>query len=158
MKLKPLLYVPFSTEHVKDRNLVIKMLQYEEQLATSDYGQQRYKDPLNRRSLSLDNEYAFNRMTLTHFGYNNDEQSVQNYRNIFRTYFRNPEDYDQEVINSSYYMRGNRCVYYRTLPLTIGKRIPNCPLYNLDGKGTTDLYSAIGSDNSSAMICAFSMS
>lgn len=148
---------PFTQAQVQNRDLVIKMLQYEEELATGDEGQQRYKDPFS--GTSLDTEYSFHRQTLHHFGFEPSDESVANYRTIFKTYFKDPDNYDHEVINSSYYMRNNRCVFYRSKPLTAGDTLPNCRLYMLDGYTETDLHSAMRGKNArAAVICAYSNS
>lgn len=157
MKEKPKVLLPFTNDNVLDRDLVIKMLKHEEEIAIGDWGQSRYRDPSSRASISLDNEYAFNRTTLYDFGFDTSDESVANYRTIFRTYFKSPDHYDQEVINASYYMRNNRCVFYRSKPLVKGDLLPNCRLYMLDGTTETDLHSAIrGSDK--GLICAYSNS
>jgi hypothetical protein len=153
--------VPFSSNQLLDRDLVIRMLCYEEQLATGEWGQSHYKDPSSRASISLDNEYAFNRRTLHDFGFDPSDQSVSNYRSIFRTYYNDPDNYDKEVINSSYYMRNNRCVFYRAEPLKVGTYLPNCRLYELDGTTETNLHDAIRDIPhkwKKAIICAFSNS
>lgn len=155
----------FTRSDVENRDLVIRMLKHEEQLATSTWGQDRYKDPHSRTSVSLDNEYAFNRRTLLDFGYDTSESSVANYRSIFRTYFTDPDNYDKEVIGASYYMRNNRCVFYRGKQLEAGDLLPNCRLYMSDGSTETDLHSAIrghrghrGHRAMSGLICAYSNS
>jgi hypothetical protein len=159
MREDKLQFIEFTQEHLLDRDLIIRMLKHEEDIATSQWGQKRYKDPLNRVSISLDNEYAFNRRTLHDFGFSNSDQSVQNYRTIFRTYFKDPLNYDKEVIGSSYYMRNNRCVYYTAKPILAGELLPNCRLYMSDGVTETDLHTAIGGDGvRKALVCAFSNS
>lgn len=160
MKEKPTECIDFTMEHVHDRDLVIKMLRHEEKIATGEWGQGRYRDPASRVSISLDNEYAFNRQTLHDFGFNTNDTCVDIYRSIFRTYFHGPDNYDMEVIGASYYMRNNRCVFYKAKPLSKGDLLPNCQLYQLDGKTQTDLHSAIKSSQtwSKGLICAFSNS
>lgn len=161
MKLKPNKLLPFTNDNVLDRDLVIRMLQHEEIIATSDWGQNHYRDPFSRVSISLDNEYAFNRKTLSDYGFNTSNENVANYRTIFRTYFKDPDNYDKEVINASYYMRNNRCIFYRSIPLKGGDLLPNCRLYMLDGITKTDLHSAIrGKDklHKFGLICAYSNS
>lgn len=139
----------FTEEHIHNKDLVIQMLCYEEQQVRSDA---RYQNPLNRARVSLDNEYAFNRMTLAHFGFDTSDVSVDNYRKIFRTYFRSPTDYDKGVIASSHYMRNNT-----TPVLRPGDQIPDCPLYHLDGTTRTTLHQLV-QDSAKTMICAFSLS
>jgi len=156
MKGKLVELIPFTHIHVKDKKLVMEMLKYEEEIATGEWGQNKYRDQYSRVSVSLDNEYMFNRKTLGHFGFNTNSISVSNYRTIFNTYFKDPDNYDKDVIDSSYYMRNNRCVFYREPPLST---IPNCRLYKLDGVTETDLYSAVCADTfKKGLICAFSNS
>lgn len=154
-------HIPFTIKHVKDRDLVIQMLKHESEIICSDWGQERYRDPDGRSTVSLDNEHAFNRKTLSDFGFQTDPQSVKCYREIFRTYFRGPDDYDREVINSSHYMRNNRCVFYKKQPFMPGDTLPDCRLYKIDGNTETSLYDAMGSSHSvanQALVCAFSNS
>lgn len=145
---------PFGQDDVNNKELVIKMLEYEEAYIRSDEGQARYKDPMTRPRVSLDNEYAFNRLTLAHFGFDTSDESVAWYRRIFRTYYRSPTDYDADVINASHYMRNNRCVFYTAPELNVGDEIPDVPLYRLDGKVQTSMYDVLGEKRT--MICAFS--
>lgn len=160
MKEPPKKFQPFTKDHVNDRDLVIKMLKHETGIATGEWGQQRYRDPGSGTSVSLDNEYAFNRRTLHDFGFNTSDEDVLTFRTIFKNYFKGPDDYDKEVIDSSYYMKNNRCVYYQAEPLANGDLLPNCRLYKLDGTTATDLHSAIrGSSGASrGLICAYSNS
>lgn len=147
----------FTEEHILNKDLIIQMLRYEEEQIRSKEGQERYQNPLNRARVSLDNEYAFNRMTLAHFSFSTTDSSVANYRKIFRTYFRSPTDYDKDVISSSHYMRNNRCVFYTAPVLKPGDQIPDCPLYHLDGTTQTSLHQLV-QDSGKTMICAFSLS
>lgn len=147
----------FTEEHIHNRELVIQMLRYEERLIRSEEGQARYRNPYNRARVSLDNEYAFNRMTLAHFHFNTTDENVANYRKIFRTYFRSPIDYDKDVIESSHYMRNNRCVFYTAPALKPGDQIPDCRLYHLDGATTSSLHELV-QDSAKTMVCAFSLS
>lgn len=153
------IHIPFTLEHVKDRNLIIMMLKHESEMTRGDWGQERYRDPDGRVSISLDNEYAFNRRTLSDFGFDTDDESVSCYREIFHTYFHGPDNYDKEVINSSHYMRNNRCVFYKKEPLVPGNMLPDCRLYKIDGYTETSLYNAISQGGArQALVCAFSNS
>ncbi len=154
----------FTDTQLHDRDLVIRMLTWESAMMCSEAGQARYKQEGSGQFTSLDNEYAFNRMVLRNFGFATDDSSVANYRRIFRTYFRGPDDYDKEVIGSSHYMRNNRCVFYRTPEIRCGDTIPDVPLLTPDSQNTT-LYDAINnyqlencSEWSRLFICAFSNS
>lgn len=152
--------VPFTMEDVNTRDMIIHMLQWEQDRMRSDIGQDRYKNPLNLPYVSLTNEYAFHRETLSHFGFDTSDESVENYRKIFPTYFRSPDDYDKEVINSAYYMKNNRCIYYTTPIINVGDTIPNVPIWTNDGETETTLYDVIHKDGGENMtiVAAFSMS
>lgn len=149
---------PFTHTDVLNRDLVIQMLKYEEQLTKSDDGQSLYRNTLNRPLVSLTIEKTLNRLTLAQFGFNTSDDSVETYRTIFRTYYRSPTNYDKEVLNSVHYMRENKCVYYKEPPLQIGDIIPNCSLYNIDGITETTLYDIIDKSAKYTMIAAFSLS
>lgn len=136
-------YHPFTITNVLDRELVIRMLKYEETLTKGEFGQMMYRNPLNKPFISLTVEKALNRKVLSDFGFTTTNADVDMYRTIFRTYFRSPEDYDEEVINSVHYMRENKCVFYKHPPIEIGQKIPNCELYELDGKTKTTLHQAL---------------
>lgn len=148
----------FTRECVESKGLVIKMLNYEEQMAKSQFGQDLYRNPLNHPFISLNVEKSFNRLTLSHFGFDTSDKSVENYRTIFKTYFKSPQDYDRDVINASYYMRNNKCVFYKTIKLNVGDETPNVPLYKLDGIEETTLYDCIDPSNKYAIFAAFSLS
>jgi hypothetical protein len=148
---------PFTIADVKNKQLVIQMLNYEEQLTKSDYGQSLYKNTLNKPFVSLNIEKSLNRLTLTQFGFDTSDTSVETYRTIFRTYYNSPHDYDKDVLNAVHYMRENKCVYYKTPQLQLNNKIPNCELYNLN-KNKTTLYDIINKSNSHTMLCAFSLS
>ena len=152
--------IPFTPDNVKDKELVIKMLQYETEYATSDNGQALYKNSLNNPLVSLTVEKTLNRITLSHFGFENDDTSVETFRTIFRTYYKSPDDYDEEVINASYYMKGNKCMFYKEKDIKIGDVIPNCNLCEMDGETQTTLYDIIQKEENAnyVLICGFSMS
>ncbi|AYV82005.1 MAG: hypothetical protein Homavirus2_9 [Homavirus sp.] len=151
--------VPFTINHVNDRQLVINMLKYEEELTKSEYGQSLYKNPLNSPLISLNVEKTFNRLTLVLFGFDTTDDSVEMYRTIFKTYYKSPYEYDKEVLDSVHYMRENKVVYYKNKPLKIGDIIPDCKLYNLDGTTQTSLYDAINKTNSAyTVVAGFSLS
>ncbi len=148
---------PFTKFDVKNKKLVIKLLSFETNFAKSSHGQSFYKNPLNRPQISLDVEKIFNRITLDHFGYDTSDKSVANYRTIFRTYFKSPDNYDEEVIRESYYMIGNKCVFYTNPPLKIGETIPDCNLATLNA--TTTLYDEIKQAGGKyTVVAAFSLS
>lgn len=138
--------IDFGDNELLNRELVINMLKWESEFMCSPEGQARYKTDGSGQFTSLTNEYAFNRMVLRIFGFNTNANSVENYRLIFKTYFRSATDYDSEVINSSHYMRNNRCIFYTAPEINIGDQIPNVPLFashntkhNTPDLGTPDL-------------------
>lgn len=151
--------IPFTIDHVNNKDLVIKMLKKEEELIKSASGQERYKNIYNKPYISLTNEYAFNRKILSLFGFDTSDYSVNNYRSIFRTYYHSPTNYDHDVINSSHYMRNNRCVFYTSPSINVGDIIPNVELYEADGKTKTTIYDIVKKYNANeTIIAAFSMS
>ena len=152
-------YVPFTIEHIKNKDLVINMLNYEEQFTKSDAGQTMYHNPLNRPLVSLTIEKAIQRIVLIKFGFDTSDDSLANYRTIFKNYYESPEKYDKDVLNATHYMREKKCVYYIQPPLEIGQMIPDCKLYELDGKTETTLYNIINKKQAShTLVAAFSLS
>ena len=124
--------VPFSQDHVKDKKLVISMLKFEDALGKSDEAKIMYRTKLNLSTQSLTVVYAMHRQTLDHFGFDTSDESVQNYRTIFKTYYNTPTDYDDEVLSSVYYMKNNKCVYYAKPQINIGNKLTNCDLFTLN--------------------------
>lgn len=133
----------FTQDNVLDKELIIRMLRREEEIVRSTEGQNRYRNPENKPFRSLTNEYAINRMVLAEFDFDPSTQSVKSYRNIFRTYYRSPTDYDEEVLNSVHYMRNNRCVYYTSPVISIGQDLPNADLFCIDGQTPKTLHDII---------------
>lgn len=152
-------YQPFTMENIKNKELVIKMLNYEEEYTKSDDGQIMYHNPLNRPLVSLTIEKAIQRIVLTKFGFDTSDESLANYRKIFKNYYESPEKYDQDVLNATHYMRENKCVYYKQPLIELGQKIPDCRLYQLDGITTTTLYNAINKKPADyTLIAGFSLS
>ena len=127
-----------TLDDIKNKELIIKMLNYEENLTKSDYGKSLYKNTLNGPLVSLNIEKVLNKLTLDHFGFNNDECDVLNYRSIFRTYYKSPDNYDKDVLDAVHYMRENKCVYYKNKSLNIGDILPNCNIYSIDNVDDVD--------------------
>jgi hypothetical protein len=149
----------FTRECVLNKDLVMKMLKHEEEITKGTFGQDMYRNSFNDPFISLSVEKALNRQTLSDFGFDTSDESVQMYRTIFKTYFKSPDDYDREVINSVHYMRENKCVFYKHPSMKLGQRIPNVDLYRLDGETKTTLYDAIGHPRPEHTIfAAFSLS
>ena len=148
--------IPFTTNTLDDRNLIIRMLKHEDTIIFGDTGQSIYSDPLYRPRESLTPEYAIHRKVLSDFGFDTSDQSVDVYRKIFGHYYHSPTDYDPEVLSSVAYMRENRCVYYTEPLINVGDTIQDCLLYNLDGTMTSVKESL--NDFTHAMIAGFSSS
>lgn len=129
---------PFTMAEVNNKNLVIEMLKFEDYYGKSEDGQNYFRSSISLLPTgSLEPVYAIHRYVLTHFGYSSDDQSVANYRNIFKTYYTSPTNYDNDVISSVYYMKGNKCVFYNKPKPKIGEKLIDCNLLNLDGTNTT---------------------
>lgn len=135
--------IPFTKRLVLNKELVIRMLQYEEEFTKSDMGQQMYRCEKELDGSLLNVIFDIHKITLDHFDFDTSEDSVKNYRFIFLTYYKNPQDYDKDVISASFYMRNNKCVFYEQPKLLVGDELKNCPLYELDGKTQTTLFDAI---------------
>ena len=148
---------PFTHDCVMDRDLVIQMLKFEEEYNNSDEGQLIHKTLLNNARTSLFTIYTIHRVVLDHFDFDTSDESVETYRTIFKTYFRSPKDYDKDVINSAFYMRNNRCVFYERPELDIGDKMVNCDILTLDGKPTT-LFEIIPKDFNYCFVGGFSLS
>lgn len=148
----------FTLNDANNKNLVIKMLKYEEQLAKGDFGKMMYTNPLNNPFTSLTVEKALNRKTLQEFGFDTSDTSLNNYRSIFKTYFKSPYDYDKDIIDASYYMRNNRCVFYTSKKLNINDIMPNFELYTINNT-ITSIYDIINKNNVEyTIIAGFSLS
>lgn len=148
---------PFTMEDVANRELVIKMLKYEDSIILGEIGKQIYKNDLYNPRKTLSPEYAIHRLVLARFDFDTTESSVENYRNIFRNYYNSPTDYDKEVLDCVAYMRENKCVYYTQPIINIGDKLPDSGLYKLNGNDVTTLYKEIG-DAKYTIIGAFSNS
>jgi len=145
-------------DHVKDRNLVLKMLQYEDTLIKSKRGQEVYRNVCNKPLVSLKHEYTIQRIVLNAFGFTNDDEAVETYREIFRTYYNSPTDYDKEVLSSVVYMRENKCVYYTSKKLRNGQTIPNVNILSLDGITTVSVYDVVKGKYPECIIALFTNS
>lgn len=150
--------VPFDTFTIENKELILKMLKYEDELFLSEQGQ-KFLNEYGNNITSLEGSKSLQRLTLNKFGFKSEEQDLKNYRLIFNHYYNSPTDYDKDILSSVYYMRENRCLYYDTSSINIGDVIPNVNIYNLDGKTKIDLYSIIKNKNyNKTLVCAFSLS
>jgi hypothetical protein len=127
----------FTNQTLLDRNLIIRMLKYEDTLILGKIGKNIYTNATYQVSESLFSEYVVHRIVLDHFGFDTTDQSVLNYRNIFKTYYRSPFDYDKEVLQSVSYMRENKCVYYTEPDINLGDVLSDCKLKTLEGDDTS---------------------
>ena len=148
----------FTLDHCKDKSLVIQMLKYEDSIIHSNVGQDIYRNELNNNRHSLFPEHTINRITLAHFNFTTNDQSVLNYREIFRHYYNSPTDYDQEVLSCVTYMRENKCVYYTAPDINLNDTLPDCDVYQLDGTTKTTLYDQLGKNFKYAFVAGFSNS
>lgn len=146
----------FLLDDIKKRDKIIKMLKYEDELYFSKEGQQILREHGDMFT-SLDGPKTIQRMVLNKFGYYSTENDLINYRKIFSYYYIDPTNYDHEVLNSVFYFRENKCLYYNTKPIEIGDKIPNISIYNLDGQTKTNIYDLIKNNNLTFM-ASFSMS
>jgi len=149
---------PFTEECILNKELVIKMLKYEDEFAYTDKGQEIYKTELLFPHNTLGAIYAIHRCVLDNFGFDTSDTSVENYRKIFSYYYNSPTDYDNEVLSSVFYMRSNKCVYYTKPKPTINDKLIDVNLLTLNGDNIT-LYDILKQyDYKYAFVGAFSNS
>lgn len=150
--------VDFSIEDIKNKTLVINMLSFEDTLYLSPEGQNILKDYGNNFT-SLEGSKIIQKKTLNKFNYSSTLNSLENYRKIFNYYYKSATDYDIDVIKSVYYMRENKCLFYKNKKLEIGEIIPNVKLFNLNGTNVTSIYDVLNEKKFNyCVIAAFSMS
>lgn len=133
--MKPNKIRHFTSNHVKDEDLVCKMLDWEEKYAFG-VGQKHYKecslDGIDALcSLHPEDEIA--REVLRNFGFSDDVFSIVQFRSIFSHYYKSPRDYNERVIKSSYYMRNNRSQFYLTEKVSIGSKLKDVIVSDLCG-------------------------
>lgn len=146
---------PFTLETIKDRDLIIRMLRFENDVYKGEKGQTAFREMTPH---TMEPIHYIHRETLLEHGFRTDDESVKNYREIFRNYYQGPEDFDKEVIDSVLYMKYNRCIYYTEPKIEVGDTLPNCRLYELDGKTKTSVHGAIIPENRFNLVCSFSQS
>lgn len=155
--------VPFQLSHVNDKQLILQMLKYEDGLYLSEEGQKILKS-FGDNSKTLQGSKTIQRLTLEHFNFNTSPEDLENYRSIFKHYYNSSSDYDSDILNSVFYMRHNRLLYYNTPKITENQIIPDVPLYCIDNNGNTSptsLYNIIQNNqnnNSFSIVAGFSMS
>jgi hypothetical protein len=146
----------FTINHVLNRELVIKMLKFEDQIIHGDVGKSIYDDDSFEHFSSLEAMYTIHRYVLNQFNFKTTDKDVANYRKIFATYYKSPTDYDKEVLNCVTYMRENKCVYYAGRDFRIGDTFEDVNVYELDGKSMTSLLSKINKEDEYTFIGGFS--
>jgi hypothetical protein len=134
------------------------MLKYEDKLFLSDIGQ-NFLNEYGSNTTSLEGSKSLQRKTLNNFGFESRDLDLENYRSIFHHYYKSFEDYDKEILDSVYYMRENKCLYYKSKPLEKNQIIPNVNIYGFDGKTQYDLHQLIIKKNyNKTFLAAFSLS
>ena len=151
-------FKPFTKTDILNKELIIKMLKYEDSIIHGSKGNEIYTNPLYKPTRSLNPEYAIHRLVLQNFGFSTNDTDVANYRSIFSYYYTSPTEYDNDVLSSVTYMRENKCIYYNRPILNIGDKIPDCKLFDLDGKTEKNLFDIIDNDSKYVFIGAFSNS
>jgi hypothetical protein len=148
----------FTKDDILNKDLIIKMLKYEDQLYFSNLGQQIMINHGNNIT-SNNGSKTIQRMTLNYFGFNSMDSDLDNYRTIFHNYYISPIEYDKDVLSSVYYMRENRLLYYKTKKINVNELIPDVSIFKLDGKTKTSLYAIIKENQyNKCIIASFSMS
>jgi hypothetical protein len=123
--------VPFTENDCKNKKLVIKMLKFEDEYSKTTNAQEMYR---SFDGSNLNPIYSMHRYVLNKFGFDTTDESIKNYRKIFKTYFNSHLDYDHDVINSVHYMRSNKCVFYSKPILNIGQNMIDVSLLTLNNK------------------------
>lgn len=128
---------PFTSTDVANKDLVVKMLRHEDSIMTGHEGAAIFADETLQHLTELDTYHIFHRMTLATFGFQTAAKDVLTYRTIFSHYYRNPTDYDKDVLSSVCYMRENKCVYYTAPQVNVGDSAVDTELLTLDGASTS---------------------
>ena len=81
---------PYTPADVRNRDLVLAMLRYEDSLFRGTKGQALFKDASFEHLTNLEAYYTFHRATLAQHGFSTTEQDVETYRTIFLNYYTSP--------------------------------------------------------------------
>ncbi len=125
---------PFTKKHIFDKELVLKMLSYEDAYIFSPEGQDLYSSFGFQRFTSSEPEFSTARRTLSHFGFDTDDESLSNYRHINANWYKGPHpgQHDPDIMAAVVYLRANKCLRY-TLPKPCrGEVIPNPVVFSYD--------------------------
>jgi hypothetical protein len=148
----------FTEDDIKNRELVLKMLKYEDEIIHGDIGKSIYDNESYEHYSSLETTYVIHRITLNAFGFKTNENDLKNYRKIFKNYYNSPTDYDKEVIESVTYMRENKCMYYTGKNYEVGDSYESVELYELSGKNKVNLFDKINPEDNYTIVGSFSNS
>ena len=147
----------FTDEHIKDKELVMKMLKYEDSIIFSEKGKEIYSDDSFNHFTTLNAEYTIHRIVLNHFNFINNDEDVSNYRKIFKNYYKSPTEYDVDVINCVAYMRENKCVFYTEKDYIIGDTFEDVSILTTD-KNEVNILDKINKEDNYTFIGSFSRS
>lgn len=95
----------FSLETIRDKKLILKMLEHEESIIYGDIGKIIYDDYSNEHLCFIEFQMAIHKIVLKDFNFSNKESDIQNYRMIFSYYYKSPNNYDKDIINAVSYLR-----------------------------------------------------
>lgn len=126
----------FTSSDVANKELVLRMLQFEDSIIKGPIGRRIYEKTTNRHTTSQP-EKEINMLVLSNFGFDTSKLSVQIYRTIFKHYYRSPIDYDADIMNAVVYFRENRRNFYTSPKLRVGDLLPDSVCYTIDGISTT---------------------
>lgn len=150
--------IPFEEKYLSNKELILQMLKYEDKIFLSEKGQKFLAD-YGENTTSLEGTKTIQRKTLNKYGFSSRDEDIKIYRTIFQKYYENKFNYDKDILNAVYYMRENKCLYYKTKELKIGMEIPNVKIYGLDGEIVYDLHKLIEREKKEkTIIAAFSLS
>ena len=150
--------IHFTESHIKNRDLIIKMLKYEDTIIHSDFGKNIYEDSTHELFSSLETMYVMHRITLNAFSFKTTDNDIINYRKIFSYYYKSPYEYDKEVLDCVTYMRENKCVYYTNKDFKINDKFEDVNVYDIDGKTKISLFDKINKNDNYTIVGAFSNS
>ena len=127
----------FTAEDVKNKDLMLRLLRFEDGVIRGPLGAAIFADRSIPHLKSLETYFIFHRITLAEHGFTTEASDVATYRTIFSNYYKDPQHYDEEVINAVCYMRENKCVFYDTPLIALGDLAPDVELSTLSGESTT---------------------
>lgn len=119
---------PFTEKDLHNRLLILQMLKYEDSLFFSE-AQELYTNPSFKNFTSVEVQKTIQRKTLTNFGFDTSDNSLNTYRTIVQVYWRGPHDYDKDVLNSVVYLRANKLLYYQYPTPEVGDQAIDVKLY-----------------------------